>query len=77
MSEDELRIAGAEKAIIALAPWLTDRAMGEARASLKADLAVTPDPEERTACLQALQLIADGQQRFRLFNLGAWVHAPG
>lgn len=31
MSEDELRIAGAEQAILALAPFLTDEGLSEAR----------------------------------------------
>ena len=77
MSEDELRIAGAEKAIIALAPWLTDRAILDARASLRADLSVTRDSDEQIACLRALDLISDGVQRFRMFNLGVWIRAAG
>jgi hypothetical protein len=73
MSEDELRIAGAEQAILALAPFLTDEGLREVRALLRADLAVATDLDEQVATKHALQLIADGACRFRLFNLGAWV----
>jgi uncharacterized protein (DUF934 family) len=59
MSRDELRTAGAGKAIIALAPWLTERAIREARARAEADLAVAHDADARVVCLQAPELAAD------------------
>ena len=77
MSEDERRIAGAETATMALAPWLTDRAILDARASLRADPVAAPDADERIAGLQALDLISDGVQRIRFFDLNAWIHDPG
>jgi hypothetical protein len=76
MSEEELRIAGAEKAILALAPFVSDEGLREGRALLQADMEVCADREERIACLHALDLLADGARRFRWFDLRAWLRGP-
>lgn len=76
MSEDELRLAGAEKAILALAPFISAKGLNEARALLAADLAVCDDTEERIANLQALDLLSDGVRRFRRFDLRSWLNGP-
>jgi len=76
MSEDELRISGAEKAILALAPFLSSQSLREARALVFADFRVCDDPEERVANLRAMELLDDGAGRFRRFDLRAWLTGP-
>jgi hypothetical protein len=60
---------------MALAPWLTERAIQDARATIRAELATASDPDQRLACAHALDLISYGVRRFRIFDLGMWVRA--
>lgn len=73
MTETELRIAGAEKLLVAIAPWLSDRAVLDAMATLRADLVASSDPDERFAAMQALQLLSDGVRRFESLDIAAWI----
>jgi len=72
ITEEELRLAGADKMLMAIVPWLTDRAVLDVNATLRAELVCARDPEERMACLYALDLLSAGRERLSAFDFGAW-----
>lgn len=69
MDENELRIAGAERALLALAAHLQPRDVQASIHSLTQELAAA-DGDERTQILQAIQLLEDGLSRWDEFSAG-------
>lgn len=64
MDEDELRIAGFEKALLAITPWIEERHLVDAMATLRAELRADACEDERLVTLHAMELIEDGRKRF-------------
>lgn len=62
MDERDLRIAGAEKAIMALAAHLEPTVVEASRQALLAELAQDLGEDEQATILQALELLDDGSE---------------
>jgi hypothetical protein len=76
MDENELRISGAEKAVIALAAHREPAAVRAALVGLADELDACLTEDERQATLQAKQLILDGRGRYEVFSAGALIRRP-
>ena len=70
MDEDELRLLGAEKAVMALAAWRDPASVMRALTALREELATCEDDDEKVATKQAIQLIQDGRGHHHPFTRG-------
>lgn len=73
MTELEQRLCAVELVAIELAALVDDDAIMSAWSAIEAGCAETITEEERVIRRQALQILIDGRQRFRLGTLGAWI----
>ena len=73
MSEvNEDRLLAMEKVLRAVLPWLDERVIEDAAATLRAELTIEGDPD-REAVMQALQLLTDGRYRFKPPAVSYWL----
>ena len=70
MDENQLRIAGTERALLALGAHLAPRDVQASIHSLTQDLARATDDGERASILHAIQLLEDGLARWDEFSAG-------
>lgn len=76
INENELRIAGAERALIALAAHVQPRDVQASIHTLTQELGRATDDDERTSILQAIQLLEDGLSRWDEFSAGRVLWPP-
>jgi hypothetical protein len=69
---NERRVAALEKLLLAVLPWLDERVIEDAAATLRAEL-TQDDAGDREAAAQALQLLTDGRYRFKVPAVTYWL----
>jgi hypothetical protein len=73
MTQLDERLLAREKLLQAIAPWLSEDALADAAATLRADLVAARDPQERLVLKRALLLLANGAARFGTHPPAAWL----
>ena len=69
---NEARVAAMEKVLAALLPWIDERVIEDAAATLRADL-MAQGEMDRESTAQALQLLTDGRYRFKPPAVSYWM----
>jgi hypothetical protein len=69
---NEARLAAIEKVLLAVLPWIDERVIEDAAATLRAEL-MTEGASDREATAQALQLLTDGRYRFKPPAVSYWL----